>query len=91
MVSVGQICFAKAGRDKGDAFIVAKVLEQYVYIVNGKNRTLLRPKKKKVIHLQLSHFIDEDIKNKIDTNSYILDSDIRKSLKKYNNEVTHNL
>ncbi len=88
MVSVGQIVFAKAGRDKGDAFIVTKVIEPYVFIANGKSRTLLKPKKKKMIHIQITHFIDEEIKNKIITDSYLLDSDIRKSLKKYYTDIT---
>ncbi len=83
MISIGQIVFAKAGRDKDNAFIVTKVLGEYVFIANGKNRTLEKPKKKKLIHLQLTSFIDEEIKNKIENDSYLLDADIRKSLKKY--------
>lgn len=83
MISVGQIVFNKAGRDKGDAFIVTKVEEPYVFLSNGKNRTLSKPKKKKILHIQMTNIIDDDIKNKISTNSYILDADIRKSLKKY--------
>lgn len=91
MISVGQIVFAKAGRDKGDAFVVTKVLEPYVFIANGKNRTLSKPKKKKMIHIQISSFIDEDIKQKILTDSYLLDADIRKLLKKYNANTTQNM
>ncbi len=83
MISVGQIVFAKAGRDKDSAFIVTSVSGEYVFIANGKNRTLLKPKKKKVIHLQQMNFIDSSIKEKIESDSYLLDSDIRKSLKKY--------
>ncbi len=91
MISVGQVVFAKAGRDKGDAFIVTKVIEPYVYIANGKSRTLLKPKKKKMIHIQIMKFIDEEIKSKIENESYLLDSDIRKSLKKYYTETTQNM
>ncbi len=83
MISVGQIVFAKAGRDKDCAFIVTNVAGEYVFIANGKNRTLLKPKMKKVIHIQQTKFIDSSIKEKIESNSYLLDSDIRKSLKKY--------
>ncbi len=83
MISIGQIVFVKAGRDKGNAFIVTKVLGEYVFIANGKNRTLMKPKKKKIIHLQETKFIDDEIKSKIENESYLLDSDVRKSLKKY--------
>ncbi len=83
MISIGQIVFVKAGRDKDDAFIVTDVSGEYVFIANGKNRTLLKPKKKKNIHIQLTKIIDEDIKKKLESNSYLLDSDIRKSIKKH--------
>lgn len=83
MVLVGQIVFNKAGRDKGDAFIVTKVQEPYAYIANGKGRTIVKPKKKKIIHLQLTNTICYDINEKILSESYILDADIRKALKKY--------
>lgn len=86
MVSVGQIVFNKAGRDKGDAFIVTKVLEPYVFIANGKGRTLSKPKKKKIMHLQLTNTICYDINEKILSDSYILDAEIRKTLKKYYQE-----
>ncbi len=88
MVSVGQIVFSKNGRDKGLAFIVTKVFDGYVLIVNGKNRKLDKPKKKKIIHLQMTKFVDDGIKQKIVDESYLLDSDIRKSLKKYYQECT---
>lgn len=83
MVTVGQIVFAKAGREKGNAFIVTKVALPYVFLADGKLRTLSKPKKKKIMHIQITNTIDNDINDKITNESYILDAQIRKALKKY--------
>lgn len=87
MYSKGQIVFSKSGRDKGMAFIVYDYDEDYAYLVDGKLRKLEKPKKKKKIHIQITHNINEDIRNKLENGSYILDSDIRKALAKYNNKM----
>lgn len=86
MYSKGQIVFSKSGRDKGRAFIVYDYNDDYVFIVDGDLRKLEKPKKKKKIHIQISKKIDEDIKVKLENKSYILDSDIRKALAKYNDK-----
>ncbi len=85
--SKGQIVFSKSGRDKGMAFIVCDYDEDYVFLADGRLRKLERPKKKKMIHIQITHDVDEDIKNKLENGEHILDSDIRKALAKYNNRM----
>ncbi len=87
MYSKGQIVFSKSGRDKGRAFIVYDYNDDYVFIVDGDLRKLEKPKKKKKIHIQITKKIDEDIKVKLEGKLYILDSDIRKALAKYNDEI----
>ena len=86
-ISKGQIVFSKSGRDKGMAFIVCDYDESYVYLTDGKLRKLEKPKKKKNIHIRITHIVDEDIKNKLENGEYILDSHIRKALAKYNNKM----
>ncbi|MDO4301683.1 MAG: hypothetical protein Q4D26_09875 [Clostridia bacterium] len=87
MYSKGQIVFSKSGRDKGRAFIVYDYNDTYVFIVDGDLRKLEKPKKKKKIHIQISKHIDEEIKNKLENELYILNSDIKKALAKYNNKM----
>ena len=45
--TAGQIVFSKSGHDKGGAFIVIDIEEEFLYIVDGKRRTLEKPKRKK--------------------------------------------
>ena len=84
MLKKGQICFSKAGHDKGGAFIVLHSDDTYAYIADGKLRTLEKPKKKKKIHIQISNEVNSEIENMLENELYINDSHIRKALAKYN-------
>ena len=84
MLKKGQICFSKAGHDKGGAFIILHSDDTYAYIAHGKLRTLEKPKKKKRIHIQISNEVNSEIENMLENELYINDSHIRKALAKYN-------
>ena len=56
-VTEGQVVFSKSGRDKGKAFVVIKTDAEYVYLADGKLRTLDRLKKKKIKHVQPTHYM----------------------------------
>ena len=49
----GMLAKSKAGHDKGSFFVICDVDETYVYLVDGKCRTLEHPKKKKIKHVQI--------------------------------------
>ena len=74
---VGQIVFAKCGRDKGKAFVIISTSGDYVYLVDGKLRTLSKPKKKKKKHVQPVN----TIVTLETTGRGLQDADIRKQLK----------
>jgi len=78
-MSIGQIVFAKCGRDKGNAFVVIQLQDdEYLYLVDGKSRTLHKPKKKKAKHVQPTHHIAN-----LDVGSRGLqDADVRKELRR---------
>lgn len=80
---IGQIVYSKSGHDKGDMQIVIAVEGDYVYLADGKRRTLQKPKRKKQKHVQPTNYVDEAVAEKIEQNAYILDADIRKTIKKY--------
>jgi len=78
-MQTGQIVFAKSGRDKGKAFIVINIHEDYLYLADGKLRTLDKPKKKKQMHVQPTNYVA-----KLETDGRALqDADIRKQLKAF--------
>lgn len=86
MFTKGQVVYSKCGRDCGRPFIVLDFDNEYVFIADGKLRLIDKPKKKKQRHVQMTHFIDLNIKEKIEKNQYLNDSDVRKSLEAYVNK-----
>jgi len=78
-MSIGQVVFAKCGRDKGKAFVVINVQEEYLYLVDGILRTLNKPKKKKVKHVRpVNHIVNLEVAGRA-----LQDADIRKELKAF--------
>ena len=63
---IGRLVYSKAGRDKGKPYIIVKVLdEKYILLSDGILRTLERPKKKKLMHVNITNeiFTIESIDN----------------------------
>ena len=48
----GSIVLATAGRDAGMYFVVVAADEHFVWLANGKRRTLANPKRKNKKHVQ---------------------------------------
>lgn len=47
----GLVVRARAGHDKGDFLAVLEVRDGWALIADGKRRPLIKPKRKKLIHL----------------------------------------
>ena len=82
-VTAGMIVRSKAGRDKGDLFIVLRTEDNYAYIANGILRKVERPKKKKLMHLQLSGYVSSLIKDKLEAAKEVENFEVRKALAEY--------
>ena len=84
----GQVVYSKAGRDKGKTFLVVSLITErngeYAYLTDGKARPLIRPKKKKLKHIQPTNTVLTEVLE-LQKNKNILDADIRKALKPYLN------
>ncbi len=85
MYTKGQVVYSKCGRDKNRPFIIYDLDDTFLYLVDGDLRKLEKPKKKKKIHVQIVNKIDYDIKQKLENNLYILNTDIKKALAKFKN------
>ena len=62
-------------------FIVVGVVENYVYLVDGSIRKIDRPKRKKIKHIELTSFFEENIANKVKNKHKITNQDVKKALK----------
>ena len=84
--TVGQVVYSKCGHDKGKAFIVTEIEEDFLYLTDGKRRKMDKPKKKKTKHVQITNYYDDELKTKIENGEYLLDADFVKALKKYSDQ-----
>ena len=55
-MKIGQIVFSKAGRDKDKVLTVISSNDREVFVVDGKERPLERPKLKNPKHLKLTGY-----------------------------------
>jgi ribosomal protein L14E/L6E/L27E len=78
----GQVVVSKCGRDKGRFLVVLDVFDTYLFLADGKLRTLKSPKKKKIKHVQQTNHILDLLKPCC--GRALQDADIRKQLKKFN-------
>jgi ribosomal protein L14E/L6E/L27E len=76
----GTVVFSKAGRDKSKALVVLFSEEAYVFLADGKERPIARPKKKKMKHVQPTNF---QINLQPECGRMLQDADVRKMLKEY--------
>lgn len=73
----GMIVKSLAGHDKTQYFVILSVDSEYVYLADGKLRTVGKPKRKKRKHIQTSKMIDQ----RMEDSECVEDSYIRKLLK----------
>lgn len=50
---VGMLASSKAGHDKDSVYVIIREDSEYIYVADGKNRTVERPKRKNKKHVQL--------------------------------------
>ena len=73
---IGRIVCSKAGRDKDYFMVVVAEDDRFVYVCDGKERPLERPKRKNLKHLNITtQILDED--------SYKTNKHLRKALAVY--------
>ena len=53
----GSVVISKAGRDKGYYLAVMSITDDGVYVCDGKERPVERPKKKNPLHLATTRYV----------------------------------
>lgn len=79
---IGQIVISKAGHDKSSLYIVKKVCDTSLELINGTNRTIDKPKMKKIIHIQPTKYVEKEIAKKI-ISGEIINEEIKRAIKLY--------
>ncbi|MDE7340924.1 MAG: KOW domain-containing RNA-binding protein [Lachnospiraceae bacterium] len=83
MEMTGMLASSKAGHDKNTVYVIIKEEMEYVYLADGRTKTLEKPKRKNKKHIQIIKKCPEpDFQDSI-KNGQADDSDIRRVLKRY--------
>lgn len=83
-LSFGQVVLSSAGHDAGQYYVVTDVDKDYVYLVDGKYKTMSSPKKKNKKHIQILKYVDSGIVLK-NNDGTLLDEDFCKVIKNFLN------
>ncbi len=87
-LTVGQVVKSRAGRDKGNFFLIINVIdEENVLIVDGDLRKLDKPKQKKLKHLIIYNTVLPELKYKVENKIKINNAYIRKLLEPFNKGI----
>lgn len=79
---VGMFAVSKAGHDKGRMYLVLREEAGYVYLADGRIRTIENPKKKKRKHVQpVMAGIDEALAAKIQNAQTLYNEEIKSAIK----------
>ena len=88
-IARSNIVRSEAGRDKGKLFIVLAVEGEYLLLADGKSRKAESPKRKKRRHVQFVAADDNRLSHKIKSEEKITNSELRRALAVYRDEVHH--
>ena len=80
-------CFgvSTAGHDCNEIYVIINSDSEYVYLADGKSKTVDKPKKKKKKHVQIIIHFDQAIATKLSQNKLLINEDIKRAIKLYKN------
>jgi ribosomal protein L14E/L6E/L27E len=77
---IGGFVVSHAGHDSGKCYVINQIENEYVYLVDGRIRTLDRPKKKKKLHVQILLEQNQDLADKVRANT-VKNEEIKRAIK----------
>ena len=77
---ISDVVTTVAGRDAGEWFYVIKTDDNFLYLCNGKDRTLEKPKRKKRKHAEKVLRSETRVAAKLIAGDKVLNSELRRDL-----------
>ena len=79
-IIISDVVVSTAGRDQGQLFYVIGTDEMFLFLVNGKDRTLDKPKRKKRRHVQKVLRSETRFAVKLKNGGKVLNGELRRDL-----------
>lgn len=81
---IGKFATSKAGHDKSQLYIIVDADKEYVYLCDGRLKSVSKPKKKRIKHVQIiNSTVDESLRSKLLEKACVRDEEIKFALKQY--------
>lgn len=79
---IGKFAASKAGHDQSQMYVIVGEEGDFVYLCDGKYRTLSKPKKKRKKHIQLTNrTVGDELLTKLLNHEKVMDEQIKYELK----------
>lgn len=85
---IGMLVRSKSGHDHGKVYVILDIQSEYLYVVDGRLRTLSNPKKKKMKHVQPIDVVLTEIAV-MKQNNTLIDENIKRAIKLYEMRDLH--
>ena len=89
-IIISDVVVSTAGHDQGELFYVIGMDEQFLYLANGKDRSLDKPKRKKRKHVQKVLRSETRVVEKLIHGDKVLNSELRRDLAFHAKEMQAN-
>lgn len=76
----GMLAKSIAGHDQNQIYVIMQEDREFVFLCDGRLKTIDKPKKKRKKHIQLIKIISEELAVKIAEGSVIKNEEIRKAI-----------
>lgn len=86
----GKFAASKAGHDKSQIYVVVAEEGDFVYLCDGRYKTLSKPKKKRRKHIQIiNQTVEEPLLTDLRNCEKVTDEQIKYAVKKYQQQKYH--
>ena len=89
-LNISDVVVSTAGHDRGEILYVIGMDDQFLYLANGKDRTLDKPKRKKRKHVQKVLRSETRVVEKLIHGDKVLNSELRRDLAFHAKEMQAN-
>ena len=87
---MGKLAISRAGHDKNHLYVIVREEEEYVFLADGKLKTVEKPKKKNRKHIQIIQSLPISIKNMLTDMETVRDPEIKRAIRLYMKELSRN-
>ncbi|MBR5338254.1 MAG: KOW domain-containing RNA-binding protein [Lachnospiraceae bacterium] len=79
----GMLAFSRAGHDRDRVYLIVDQDEEYVYLCDGRLRTVDKPKKKKYKHIQIVKRVSDEVRECMESGNRPDDIMIRRTIEEF--------